>query len=125
MVSFSEDKQTDIIDAFNTTSRYLNDILNIYNVYFENMVSQIYSSKLHVNETSTSDTQATLLNLRLSISNGIFCITTYHTRDNFDSEIFYFSCLDGDVFRSTSYGDTSNLLEHLAMLLTSTLSINF
>ena len=28
--------------AFNTTSRYLDDILNINNVYFDNMVSQIY-----------------------------------------------------------------------------------
>ena len=29
MVSLSVDKQADIIDAFNTTSRYLDDILNI------------------------------------------------------------------------------------------------
>ena len=29
MMSLSDDKQTDIIDAFNTTSRYLDDILNI------------------------------------------------------------------------------------------------
>ena len=40
-VSLSDDKQADIIDAFNTTSRYLDDILNINNVYFDNMVSQI------------------------------------------------------------------------------------
>ena len=33
---------SDVIDAFNTTSRYLDDILNINNVYFDNMVSQIY-----------------------------------------------------------------------------------
>ena len=29
MMSLSDDKQADIIDAFNTTSRYLDDILNI------------------------------------------------------------------------------------------------
>ena len=29
MMSFSDDKQADSIDAFNTTSRYLDDILNI------------------------------------------------------------------------------------------------
>ena len=29
MISLSDDKQADIIHAFNTTSRYLNDILNI------------------------------------------------------------------------------------------------
>ena len=45
MMSLSDDKQT-FIDAFNTTSRYLDDILNIKNVYFDNMVSQIYPSEL-------------------------------------------------------------------------------
>ena len=42
MMSLSDDKQADVIDAFNTTSRYLDDILNIHNVYFDNMVSLIY-----------------------------------------------------------------------------------
>ena len=40
MMSLSDDKQADIIDAFNTTSRYLGDILNIKNVYFDTMVSR-------------------------------------------------------------------------------------
>ena len=39
MMSLSDDKQADVINAFNTTSRYLDDSLNINNVYFENMVS--------------------------------------------------------------------------------------
>ena len=34
MVSLSDDNQADVIDAFNTTSRYLDDILNINNVFF-------------------------------------------------------------------------------------------
>ena len=41
MMSLSDNKQADVIDAFNTTSIYLADILNINNVYFDNMVSQI------------------------------------------------------------------------------------
>ena len=43
MMFLSDDEQADIIDAFNTTSRYLNDILNTINVYFDTMVSQIYT----------------------------------------------------------------------------------
>ena len=43
VMSLSDDKQADVIDALNTTSRYLDDILNINNIYFDNMVSQIYS----------------------------------------------------------------------------------
>ena len=42
MMSLSDDKQADIIDAFNATPRYLDDILNINNIYFDNMVCQIY-----------------------------------------------------------------------------------
>ena len=65
MMSLSDDKQVDVIDAFNTTSRYLDDILNTYNVYFDNMVSQIYPSELQLNKTNTSDTEATFLDLHL------------------------------------------------------------
>ena len=38
MVSLSDDKQADIIDAFNTTSSHLDDILDMNNIYFDNMV---------------------------------------------------------------------------------------
>ena len=41
MMSLSDDKQVDVIDEFNTTSRYLDDIFNINNVYFNTIVSQI------------------------------------------------------------------------------------
>ena len=58
MMSLSDDKQADIIDAFNTTSRYLVDILNIKNVYIDNMVSQIHHPELQHNKANTSDTEA-------------------------------------------------------------------
>ena len=41
-MSLSDDKRADIIDPINTTSRYLGDILNINNVYSDNMASQKY-----------------------------------------------------------------------------------
>ena len=71
MMSLSDDMQADVIDAFNTTSRYLDDILNINNVYFDNMVSQIYPSELKLNKANASDTEAAFLDLHLSISNDI------------------------------------------------------
>ena len=55
MMSLSNDKQADVIDPFNTTSIYMDDILNINNVYFQNMVSQIYPSELQLNKANTSD----------------------------------------------------------------------
>ena len=53
MMSLSDDKQADIIDAFNTTSRYLDDILNIDDIYFDNIVSQIYPAELQLNKANT------------------------------------------------------------------------
>ena len=89
MMSLSDDKQADVIDAFNTTSRYLDDILNI-NVYFDNMVSQIYPSELKLNKANASDTEAAFLDLHLSISNDIVSTKIYDKRDDFDFEIVNF-----------------------------------
>ena len=55
MISLSYDRQADCIDAFNTTSRYFDDILNINNVYFDSMVSQLYPSELQLNRANISD----------------------------------------------------------------------
>ena len=104
MMSFFDDKPADVIDAFNTTSRYLDDILNNNNVYFDNMVSQIYPSELQLNKANTFDTEAAFLDLHLSISNDIVSIKTYDKRDDFDFEIVNLPFLDDDVPRSTSYG---------------------
>ena len=90
MMSLSDEKQAEIIRAFNNTSRYFDDILNINNVYFDNMVSQIYSSELQLYKTNTFDTEAVFLDLRLSISNDIVSIKTYDKRDDFDFEIVNF-----------------------------------
>ena len=46
MLSLSDNNQVDIIEAFNSTSRYLDDLLNIDNPYFEQMVGQIYPTEL-------------------------------------------------------------------------------
>ena len=104
MMSLSDDKQADVIDAFKRTSRYFDDILNINNVYFDNMVSQIYPSELQLNKANTSDTLAAFLNLHLSISNDIVSTKIYDKRDDFDFDIVDFPFLVGDVPRSTSYG---------------------
>ena len=90
MMSLSDDKQADVIHACNATSRYLDGILNINNVYFDNMVSQIYPSELHLNKANTSDTEAAFLDLHLSISNDIVSTKIYDKRAGFDFEIVNF-----------------------------------
>ena len=49
MMYLSADKNAGIIEAFNSTSRYLPDVLNINNTYLDGMVNQIYPSELQLN----------------------------------------------------------------------------
>ena len=71
MLSLSDNNQADIIEAFNSTSRYLDELHNIDNPYSEQMVGQIYPTELQLNKANSSDTEASFLDLNLSITNGI------------------------------------------------------
>ena len=70
MLSLSEDTQSDVIEAFNSTSRCLDDLLNIDNDFNDSMVNRIYHSELQLNKANVSDTEASFLDLHLSISDG-------------------------------------------------------
>ena len=63
MMSLTDDQQAYIIQGFITTSRYLDDILSIYNTLFDDILIQMYSSELQLNKANTSDTKAVFLNL--------------------------------------------------------------
>ena len=73
MMSLSDDKQADVIDAFNTTSRYLDDILSINNAYFDNMVKVSMGAKIRnrYNQVQrlTQDTNGKLTNSQLYTTN--------------------------------------------------------
>ena len=45
-MSLSEEKQTEVIEAFSSMSRYLDDLLNIDSDYFDGLISQIYPAVL-------------------------------------------------------------------------------
>ena len=49
MLSPSDNNQSEVIEAFNSTSRYLDDLLNIDNTFFDSIVNHIYPSKSQLN----------------------------------------------------------------------------
>ena len=75
MKSYLRDNQAGTIEAFNFTSRYLDDLLNMDNVQFEQMVDQIYPAELQLDKANSSDTEMPFLDLNSSMSNGSFSIT--------------------------------------------------
>ena len=68
------------------------------------MVNQIYPPELQLNKANTSDTEASFLDLHLSISNGFVLSKYYDKRDDTDFDIVNFTFLHGDVPRRPSYG---------------------
>ena len=43
--------------AFSSTSRYFNDLLNIDNNYFDDLINLVYPSELQLNKASSSETE--------------------------------------------------------------------
>ena len=100
MKSLTKEKRYDMIDAFNSTSIYLDDLLNIDNIHFEQMVYRTYPAELQLNKANASDTEAAFLDFNLSIHNDTVSTIIYDKRDDFDFDIIVnFPFLDGDVPR--------------------------
>ena len=80
MKSLSCENQADIIEAFNSTSRYLDDLLNVDNIYFAQMEDRIYPTELQLNRANSSDTETPFLDLNLCICNGTVSTKIYDKR---------------------------------------------
>ena len=69
MLSLSEENQFGVIEAFNSTSRYLDDLFNIDNNFMVNRIypselqlnNRIYPSELQLNKANVSDAEASFL----------------------------------------------------------------
>ena len=61
MSELHKSKRRDLIDMFNDTSRYLDDIFTIGNLEFEKYIPDIYPAKLQLNKANTSDKETSFL----------------------------------------------------------------
>ena len=68
------------------------------------MVNSICPSELQLNKVHVSDTEASFLDVHLSISENFVKTKIYNKRDDFVFDIVDFPFLDGDGPRWTSYG---------------------
>ena len=70
-MSLSDNNQADVVEAFNSISRYLDDLLITDNHYFEQMVGQTYPSELLLNKANSFDTESHFMDLTMSITKCI------------------------------------------------------
>ena len=62
-MSLSDNNQADAVEALNSTSRYLDVLLNFDKLCFEQMVSLIYHTEIEVSLANLFDTEVPFLDL--------------------------------------------------------------
>ena len=65
MSDLHKSKHVDLINMFNDTSRYLDDISTIDNPEFEKHIPDIYPAELKLNKANTSDKETFFLDLNI------------------------------------------------------------
>ena len=104
MKSLSRENQADVVGAFGSASRYLDDLLNIDNIYFDQMVDRMCPAGLRLDGADSSDAGAPFWDLGLCVSGGAVSAGVCGGRGDFGFGVVGFPFLDGDVPRRTSYG---------------------
>ena len=94
MKSLSGENLAAVMEAFNSTSRCFDFLLNIDNIYFDQMMARIFPTEFQLNRANSSDTEAHFLDFNLCTTNGTVSTKIYDKRDDFD--IVNFTFLDGD-----------------------------
>ena len=94
----------DLVDKFNNTYRYLDDILALNNTDFGNYIKDIYPKELKLVKSNSDSCHTPFLDLDITIENGSLITKIYDKRDDFDFPIVNFPFLDGDIPLAPSYG---------------------
>ena len=102
MSELHKSKRHDLIDMFNDTSRYLDDIFTIDNPEFERYIPDIYPAELQLNKANTSDRETSFLDLNIKVIDSDIHTNIYDKRDDFRFPIVNFPWLSGDVPRLPS-----------------------
>ena len=83
MSNLQKSKRFDLIDKFNDTSRYLDDIFIIYNPEFAEHIPDIYPRELQLNKANTSDKETSFLDLNIKVVGSNIHTSVYDKRDDF------------------------------------------
>ena len=89
MSNLHKSKQYDLIDMFNDTSRYLDDIFTIDNPEFEEHIPHIYPTELPLNKANTSDKETSVFDLNIKVIGSDVHTSVYDKRDDFGFPIVF------------------------------------
>ena len=104
VVSLSDVKRAEVVEAFESASGCLDGLLNVGSPCYEGVVDRICPSGLRLGRAGASDAGAPCLDLHLSVSGGFVSSEICDRRDGFGFGMVDFPFLDGGVTRSASCG---------------------
>ena len=116
MLNLSKSNQIDLIQKFNRTSRYIDDILNLDNPCFEKYIDKIYPKELILNKSNVFSTDVSFLDLHLTLNKNVLKTSLYDKRDDFNFDIVNFPYLDGNIPKGPSYGTYISQLVRFARI---------
>ena len=119
MSNLQKSKRFDVIDKFNDTFRYLDDIFIIDNPTFAEHIPDIYPRELRLNKTKTSDKETSFLDLDIKVIGNDIHTSVYDKLDDFGFPIVNFPWLSGDVPGLPSYSIYISQLVRFARCCTS------
>ena len=94
-----------LIDMFDDTFRYLDDIFTIDNPDFEKHIPDIFGAELQLSEAKTSDKETSFFDLNIKVLGSDIHTSVYDKHDEFGFPIINFPGLSGDFLRLLqSYG---------------------
>ena len=93
-----------LIDKFNNTFRYLDDILALNNDDFNKYYEEIYPKELTLNKANSDNHHCPFLDINFHICNDKLNTKIYDKRDDFSFPIVNYPFLDGDSPLAPSYG---------------------
>ena len=90
---------------FNSTFRYIDDVLSLNNSKFGDYVEQIYPIELEIKDTTDTVKSASYLDLHLEIDNeGRLITKLYDKRDDFSFPIVNFPFPSRNIQAASAYG---------------------
>ena len=84
-------------------ARYIDDIININNPHFKELLSSLYPAELVLNLTSDPE-KASYLDLFFRKHDDQYRISLYDKRDDYNFEIVNFPWMDSNIPESPTYG---------------------
>ena len=83
MGSLAKEKNVHL-NLFNSTFRYIDDLISLNNIVFERYIDKIYPQELSITKETQSDMAASYLDLFISVQDGKFHTKLYDKRDDFN-----------------------------------------